>query len=149
MANKYANGKIYAIMSSQTDKMYIGSTIIPLNERFNIHKNKNNKCNSKEILQYADSYIILLEDFPCNSRKELHRQEGFYILNNDCVNKYVSGRTKKEYDKQNKDNKKQYYQNNKERKQEYYQNNKQKILQRKKEKYNINNQSSFDNPVLL
>ena len=36
--NKYSNGKIYKITSSKTNKVYIGSTIQPLKERFRCHK---------------------------------------------------------------------------------------------------------------
>jgi hypothetical protein len=157
MSNKYSNGKIYAIMSPHTDKMYIGSTIDTLHNRFRKHKTKKN-CSSIEVLHHLDCYIQLIQMFPCNSKQELNRQEGKYILNNDCVNKRVAGRTKKEYDEQNKDIKKQYYQKNKEKKKKeikkYNDNHKEERNQkakiyRLKKKALLNNQSSFDNPVLL
>jgi len=104
MANKYANGKIYAIMSPQTDKMYIGSTTQLLHTRWIQHKSdfktREGFCYSSEIIKYGDAYIILLEDFPCNSKKELNRQEGTYIQNNKCVNKCIAGRTRKEKQKE-------------------------------------------------
>ena len=52
---------------------------------------------------YKDAYIELIEDFPCNSKKELNRREGQHIRNNDCVNKNIAGRTKKEWNLDNKD----------------------------------------------
>jgi hypothetical protein len=36
--SKYSEGKIYKLTSSQTDKVYIGSTIRSLNVRFSNHK---------------------------------------------------------------------------------------------------------------
>ncbi len=36
--NKYNNGKIYKIMSTIINDVYIGSTILPLDIRFNTHK---------------------------------------------------------------------------------------------------------------
>lgn len=35
---KYSDGKIYCITSSQEKKIYVGSTIQPLNKRFIRHK---------------------------------------------------------------------------------------------------------------
>jgi len=97
----YKNGKIYAIRSHQTEQIYIGSTTQPLTKRLNAHKAKN--CNSKLILQYADAYIELIENFPCNSREELNKKEGEHIRANNCVNKLIAGRTQKEYLEDNKE----------------------------------------------
>ena len=47
--NKYQNGKIYIITGSETDKVYLGSTIQTLGLRFTQHKFDKN-CNSTEIL---------------------------------------------------------------------------------------------------
>ena len=45
--------------------------------------------------------IELIQDFPCQSRNELLKQEGEHIRNNDCVNKIVSGRTNQEWREDN------------------------------------------------
>ena len=37
--------------------------------------------------------IELVENYACNSKEELNAREGFYIQNNECVNKLVAGRT--------------------------------------------------------
>jgi len=57
--NKYCNGKIYAIRSYQTNKIYIGSTCNKLCKRFNEHKIKKDTYNttSKIILNFDDAYI--------------------------------------------------------------------------------------------
>ena len=46
--------------------------------------------------------IELVENYACSSKEELLKREGFYIANNPCVNRKVSGRTFKEYYEQNK-----------------------------------------------
>ena len=88
--------------------------------------------------------ILLVEDFPCNSKKELERREGEYIKNNFCicVNKYIAGRTDKEYREQNKEQiakqNKKYQENNREtklKKQKVYdEKNKEKKAKQQKEK---------------
>jgi hypothetical protein len=136
--NRYANGKIYCLRSHQTDDIYIGSTIQPLYKR--LHQHKGDKKN--ELANYDDMYIELIEPYPCKNRMELGRKEGEHIRSNDCVNKRIEGRTKKEWCDDNKDkileNKKQYRIANKDKIKQYYVTNKNKILQRKNQ-YNIDN----------
>jgi hypothetical protein len=92
-------GKIYKIVSDSIDKIYIGSTVKTLEERlerhetsyenwFNLDFNKKYYCTSFEILKYGDYKIELLEKYPCSSRSELIKHEGFYIITNyyNCVN---------------------------------------------------------------
>ena len=97
MDNKYQRGKIYKLVSSQTDKIYIGSTIQTLKQRKSKHKNK--PCRSREITCYEDFDIILIKEYPCNCKKELLREEGDIIKQNldICVNYQIAGRTKKEH----------------------------------------------------
>jgi hypothetical protein len=102
--SKYSQGKIYKLTSSQTDKVYIGSTIRSLNDRFSNHKShykswlksQMHKITSYDLLQYEDVKIELIKEFPCETKKELEKEEGKLILENNCVNKHVAGRTKKE-----------------------------------------------------
>ena len=117
---RYQRGQIYSIRSKQTEMFYIGSTIQPLHKRFHEHKRHNGECSSKEILKYDDAYIEWIEDFPCNSKKELHRREGQLQREhkNLCVNVLIAGRTYSEWVADNLQaqiNKRQvYYQKNKE-----------------------------------
>ena len=60
--------------------------------------------------------IELVEAFPCSSKVELLKREGWYQLNNPCVNKKIAGRTIKESNKK------------------YYDDNKEKIRNDKKQK---------------
>lgn len=143
----YANGKIYTIRSFQTDKYYIGSTTSTLTKRLSEHKAKYKQgrtdCTSAEIIQYGDAYIELLEDFPCFKRNQLCKREGYFIREHkdNCVNKAITGRTKKEYYEDNKEQRteqmKQYYEQNKEHILEYCkqyrEDNKEHILEYKRQ----------------
>ena len=88
MNNKYLEGKIYAIRSLSTSLQYIGSTCHTLNHRLKKHlsakkyflRHENSpKTTSFALLDYKDHYIELLELFPCNSKQELLKREGYYI----------------------------------------------------------------------
>jgi hypothetical protein len=112
----YQKGKVYRLYSFETDDEYFGSTIEPLCERFakhryNYKKYKNGEyhyCTAFEILKYDSVKIELVEIYPCNSKEELLQREGFYIRNNNCVNKCVAGRTAKEYREVHKEKMKEY-----------------------------------------
>jgi hypothetical protein len=80
--NKYNNGKIYKLVCSDTNNIYIGSTIQPLNLRFNSHI-----CRK----DYASNFlsnpkIELLFNYPCESLLELRKKEREVIDNTECVN---------------------------------------------------------------
>ena len=129
----YQKGQIYKLWSPQgnDNEIYIGSTVQPLYKRKNTHKASKN-CSSKILFEkYDDIRIELIEYFPCNNKQELGKKEGFYIRNNDCINKNIAGRTEKEYYEDNKEKIKEYLQDNKEKikeqKKEYYEDNKDKI----------------------
>jgi len=102
---EYKNGKIYCVRSHKTDLVYVGSTTQPLSKRMADHRsnfkrfNKDQKkyISSYEIVKHGDAYIELLHCCPCNTKEELIREEGKYIREMNCVNKYISGRTRKEY----------------------------------------------------
>ena len=146
--NKYLKAKIYKITCSENDLVYYGSTIRKLKYRLQQHKSnykryleeKGQYYSSCEIVKYASAAIELVEEISCNTKKELLLKERFYIENNECVNKYIPGRTNKEHNKQynekNKDKKreynKQYHKQNKEKEKEYRKQyyNKEKLKER-------------------
>jgi hypothetical protein len=131
MPPNFQNGKIYSIRSYQTEKIYIGSTTQSLAVRFGGHK-RSMDCSSREILQFADAYIELIELFPCASKMALNLREGEIIRTRVCVNKLIPGRTQTEWREDNKETisgkQKQYYEDNKEsilvQKKQYYEDNK-------------------------
>ena len=93
--NKYQRGKIYKLISNQTDDVYYGSTIeAVLTNRLSGHRKsykgwlngKYHYVSSFEIVKFDDAKIILVESFPCYTKYELTAREQYYIDNNKCVN---------------------------------------------------------------
>jgi len=91
---KYKNGKIYKIVDDTNGNVYYGSTQKTLNRRLSDHKydykrrEKENHTRKSSIIIHNGSYHIeLVEDFPCEYRKELEERESYYINNFPCVNK--------------------------------------------------------------
>ena len=102
----YSKSKIYKIYSYENDDVYYGSTCDTLCRRMTGHRNSYKRykegkfcyITSFKILELTSAKIELVENFPCNSKEELLQREGFYIRNNNCINKYIPDRTKNEYD---------------------------------------------------
>ena len=128
----YQHAKIYKIFSYENDEVYYGSTIDTLSRRMTGHRTmykkykegkSNNNYTSFKIIELTSAKIELVENYPCNSKEELLQREGYYIKNNNCVNKNIPGRTPKEYCEENKEQRKEYnkvyYEQNKEHKKEY------------------------------
>jgi hypothetical protein len=96
--------KIYKITSSNTNKIYIGSTIQSLQTRLKGHINDYKKyckfwndnddtgnpncCSSRKILMLKSFNIEMVDEFIYQTKKDIHLREQFYInLYSDiCVN---------------------------------------------------------------
>jgi Uri superfamily endonuclease len=123
--NVWKTGKIYKLLCKDSH-FYIGSTVQTLQARLNRHINSSIKGTSRAY-QYINSigwdnvHIELIEDYPCNTMKELHEREDMYIqlMQNDdnCLNENRAHLLKEE----KLDNMKQYYQEHKEEITEYQQ----------------------------
>lgn len=104
----YSQGKIYKIVGN--GKIYVGSTCERLlSQRFSQHNRnfkkwlsgKDHFTTSFECLSDPECYIELLEACPCNTIDELHKCEGEWIRELDCVNRCIAGRTRQErYDEE-------------------------------------------------
>ena len=117
---KYENSKIYKLINNEMPNMvYYGSTSQSLTNRLSTHKAPCNTCSSKLLFEYGTVEIILLENYPCNSKDELIKRERYYIEGKECINKIIPGRSDKEYYADNKEQillkRKKHYQNNKEK----------------------------------
>lgn len=134
----YSKGKIYKIICDATDEIYVGSTTQPLYKRLSTHKRHQHIRNltSKILFEKGNCEIILIEDYPCERKEQLHARERHYIENlGNVINKTIPTRTDKEYYVDNKEKikekDKQYYENNKEhiieRSRKYKRDNKEKI----------------------
>ena len=145
---KYDNAKIYKITSPHTDKIYIGSTTRPLNQRMHQHeyefKKNNYNCSSRLIFEYGKCKIVLVEDYPCNNKYELEKKESSYMKSANVVNiRKIAGFSKnkeqvrkasKIYRDKHKDIMKKYRHDNNEKitknRKVFYDNNKEKYLQK-------------------
>ena len=92
----FERSKIYAIKSPSTSAVYIGSTTEHyLSQRFGNHKahyklfweGLTGWCASYYILGFDDSYIELIESYPCKSIDELRKREREVIMaTKNCCN---------------------------------------------------------------
>ncbi|RTL06742.1 hypothetical protein EKK58_04370 [Candidatus Dependentiae bacterium] len=149
--NKKDGGKIYCLKSTHTDKIYIGSTFDYLSSRFGKHKcdYKNNiNITAKEIMKFDDVFIELIENCGNIDKSELRKKEGEYINNNNnCINKRIDGRTRKEWENINKEKINKYLITNKEKinenRRKNYKEKKDIILEQNK-KYRENNKEKIN-----
>ena len=158
MASKdYKNAKIYKILNTIDDDVYVGSTCQPLSKRMAKHRESmNDKTKihgNMKIYQKMRElgkehfYIELVEECPCDNLEQLRAREGHHIRQIGTLNKLVAGRSKQEFDKL-------YYQNNKDKvsetnnkwkeshpekvkemKAKWYQEHKEEMLEKFKQKY--------------
>ena len=145
----YSKGQIYKVVDNGLNMCYIGSTAQKLCKRMAQHRKDykdflTGKRNFTSVFDIFEQYglenckIIWVEDYPCNSKKELEAQEGKYQKKTDCVNKHIAGRSSKERYEDNKDEvlaKCKIYRERedkkeqiKERKQQYYQKRREHFL---------------------
>jgi len=135
-------GKIYKLIGYGLT--YYGSTTDLLCNRKGKHKYdykrfKNGKgkyITSFDIIEKGDDwYIEAVEEV--EDEDQLLKREGFYIKNNECVNKRVAGRTKKEYYEDNNEKMKAYSskwaKDNREKIKKRYHENKDEINRKRRE----------------
>lgn len=154
----YQNGKIYKIVDNTNGNVYIGSTCKLLCQRLSNHRSnykqyKKDKCSystSFEIIENNDCVIVLIENYPCQTVKQLLARERYYIESLNCINKNIPARTRKEYRESNKNKielqNKLYKETNNEvikiQNKEYHEKNKVKRNQNAKQ-YRVKNNSKF------
>ena len=135
--NRYLKGKIYKIVDNTNNNIYIGSTCEPTlahrlakhiqkYKRFLANKNIYGYTRSLDILKNNNYDIVLIENFPCSSKDELHKRERYFIETIPCINLTIPTRTTKEYRIANKEKIKIF-------KQEKYKINKDKIKEKVKQ----------------
>ena len=141
--NKYQNGKIYKIICDKSDKIYIGSTILKLNQRFNLHKSLKD-CSTKELFELGEVKIELIENYSCNSKKELQIKERYYLekYKDTIINKLIPIRTKEESKKLRNEATKIWRSKNKEHIKEYQK--KSIVIWRAKNKDKINEKAKLN-----
>tara|TARA_R110000772_G_scaffold60274_1_gene135982 strand:- start:110 stop:760 length:651 start_codon:yes stop_codon:yes gene_type:complete len=128
----YSLGKIYMVYPKVDDvdegDVYYGSTTVTLARRMARHRSSNN-CSSKILFDkygVENCFIELVEEYPCDTKEQLNKKEGEYIRNHKCINKYIAGRTPKEWLDDNINKMKEYHK-------EYYTENIDKLKEYKKQ----------------
>lgn len=93
----YKNGKIYKLQC-EDGYYYFGSTASELRKRHHKHKQHAKEFPERRVYKHINSIgwdkvrIILVEDFPCESKEHLRRKEDEYIRENKkdplCLNMF-------------------------------------------------------------
>ena len=156
--SKFQHGKIYRISDIGYTKFYYGSTVQSLavrmaehRRKYKIHRTcqKGTSCTSYQLFEeygIENCKIELVEAYPCTSKEQLRKGEGYHIQQHECVNKVIPGRTLQEYHQDCKDfisqKCKEYYQHNKEHMQQkrrvYYATSRADRIQKSSIYYNEN-----------
>ena len=145
--NKYKSGKIYKILNTINDEVYVGSTYQKLSQRmakhrYDVNNDEQRKCAIAQLMsQFGTSnfYIELIESCPCDNKEELSAREGYWIRQIGTLNKQIAGRTIQQYRDEHKERiamqKKQYSEENRDNilanKRQYNQEHKESISARK------------------
>lgn len=84
----YQNGRIYKIVNDiKPNELYCGSTVAPLCVRLGRHRSdsKVEKNQSRRFYQFVRELggwhlfrIVLVENYPCNNKEELHAREEYW-----------------------------------------------------------------------
>lgn len=138
--NKYQKGKIYKLVNNVDDKIYVGSTASTLTKRKCGHKHKAKSEIDRRVYKHLNEIgwenveIVLVENYPCNSKDELNARERKWIEELKAeLNITMPTRTQQDIAK----SKRKWQQNNKEKvaekKRQWEQDNKEKIAARVKQ----------------
>ena len=83
----FSKGKIYKLVSNISSDVYIGSCIIELCRRLSKHKSPSNNCASKSMfINDAIITIVLIENYPCETKNQLKARELHFMTTIDCIN---------------------------------------------------------------
>ena len=148
----YSKGKIYRLIDGRTlEDLYIGSTTQPLSYRKSGHKRDTKRKSDQPIYRKCNEIgwdnikILLIEEYPCESREQLLAREGFWQKKiqqegGNLYNVQTAGRSEEEAKKVwrethgkewRKQNKEKIYEYNKQR----YETKKETINEARRKKY--------------
>ena len=104
--------RIYKLINEDSLEYYGSTTEKHLSNRLAKHKSgakKGTHMSSKVLFENGKTVRIeLVENCEVKDRYELRNRERFYVENNDCVNKRIPNRTKKESYEKNKEHFQEY-----------------------------------------
>jgi len=97
----FQKSKIYKLYSvNNPNLIYYGSTTQRLSQRLAEHVKSykiGSNIASRSILETGNYNIELIQEYPCNDKKELLEKESEYIRNNTCLNKVIPNRNRSEW----------------------------------------------------
>jgi hypothetical protein len=93
--SKYQRGLLYKLVCNKTGLLYVGSTIQSLTERKSKHlhdlkrwrRDGKRGCSAYKVIEAGDFDIILLEEYPCDTKANLRLKEQDWIEQLTCVNR--------------------------------------------------------------
>ena len=95
--NRYHNGKIYKLVNTVDDRIYIGSSASELSKRLHWHKSTARKYTERKVYKELNTIgwenvrIIQIEAFRCENKNELITREQYHMdLLKPELNKYAS-----------------------------------------------------------
>ena len=149
MDTNYQNGKIYKILNSVDDEVYVGSTMQRLCSRMAKHRATMSNKPHYKLYQHMSLhgqdkfYIELIEQFPCSTKEELRAKEGEWIRQIGTLNTQIAGRDKNGWYENNREqwlqSQKEYRENNREtirhKQREHHKNNAETIREKDRERY--------------
>lgn len=152
----YSKGKIYLIYIPGLEEYgYVGSTIVPINERLSIHK-----CSAKSEGKYKFASCVLftddnqvcikeLEAYPCENKQQLLEREKYWLSQYpEAVNKNPPILTEEERLKRSREISLRCYHNNKEhnieRNRQYKEEHKDELSQKQKQKRQSNPEAAHE-----
>ena len=117
----YSKSVIYKLYDNTNGDTYYGSTCNKLRYRIRQHKYYASKrpCKSKSIILNDEWSYCVVEEFPCETKLQLHTRERWWIENHKCINKIIPTRTTKEWREEHQEVIKKYREEHKEDKKIY------------------------------
>ena len=109
----YSKAKIYKVLNDVDDDVYIGATCQSLSIRMVGHRKARTSTKHKNYKLYRKMneigvehfYIELFKETPCDNKEQLRAIEGDYIRKYGTLNSNIAGRTREEWNEQNKERK--------------------------------------------
>ena len=83
--NRYHNGQIYKLVNTVDDRIYMGSTAMPLSKRLSNHKKAARKHTERRVYKelntvgWSNVRIVLIEAYRCENKNELIAREQHHM----------------------------------------------------------------------
>ena len=83
--NRYNSGQIYKLVNTVDDRIYVGSTAMPLSKRLSSHKSKARRRPEQRVYKeltligWSNVRIVLIEAYRCENKNELIAREQHHM----------------------------------------------------------------------